>query len=46
LTTNYGTTLTFTQEMQGTAEIITEDVRLLQRFLQPLQALLERHVSS
>ncbi|GAK60545.1 hemolysin secretion transport system membrane protein [Candidatus Vecturithrix granuli] len=41
--TNYGNTLPFTQEMQGTAEIITENRRLLERFLQPIQALLAQN---
>jgi len=44
LTTNYGNTLPFTQEMQGTAEIITEDIRLLERFFQPIQALIQQHI--
>jgi len=39
LITNYGKTLPFSQEMQGTAEIITEDLRLLDRFLKPIRAL-------
>lgn len=42
LTTTYGTTLTFTQEMPGTADIITEDARLLERFLRPLRALFKQ----
>ena len=42
LTTNYGKTLTFSQEMQGTADIITEDLRLIERFLQPIRALINR----
>jgi HlyD family secretion protein len=45
LTTTYGITLPFTQEMQGTAEVITEDIRLLERFFQPIRALLTQHVS-
>jgi HlyD family secretion protein len=40
LTTNYGKTLTFSQEMQGVAEIITDDLRLLDRFLNPIRAFL------
>ncbi len=44
LTTNYGNTLPFTQEMQGAAEIITEDRRLLERFFQPIQALIQQHL--
>ena len=42
LTTNYGKILTFSQEMQGVAEIITDDLRLLDRFLNPIRALIER----
>lgn len=42
LITNYGRTLPFSQEMQGTAEIITEKRRLLTRLLQPLHALMSR----
>lgn len=42
LQTNYGKTLPFSQEMQGTAEIITDDLRLLDRFLQPIRALWNR----
>jgi hypothetical protein len=38
LRTSYGKTLPFTQEMPGTAEIITEERRLLARFLQPIEA--------
>jgi HlyD family secretion protein len=41
LMTNYGKTLSFSQEMQGTAEIVTDDLRLLDRFLQPIKALLK-----
>jgi HlyD family secretion protein len=42
LTTNYGKTLVFSQQMQGTAEIITEDIRLLHRFLNPIRALIKQ----
>jgi HlyD family secretion protein len=42
LTTNYGKTLTFSQEMQGTAEIVTDDLRLLDRFLNPIRALIKK----
>ncbi|GHT55571.1 hemolysin [Bacteroidia bacterium] len=42
LVTNYGKTLTFTQEMTGTAEIITEDLRLIDRFLNPIKAVIKR----
>jgi hypothetical protein len=33
LTTSYGKTLTFHQEMQGSANIITEDRRVVERVL-------------
>jgi HlyD family secretion protein len=39
LVTNYGKELAFGQQMQGTAEIITEDLRLLDRFLNPIRSL-------
>jgi HlyD family secretion protein len=42
LITNYGKALVFSQEMQGTAEIITEDLRLLDRFLNPIRALIKK----
>ncbi|MCL2042324.1 MAG: HlyD family secretion protein [Bacteroidales bacterium] len=42
LTTNYGKTLDFSQEMSGTAEIITEDLRLIERFFNPVKALIKR----
>ncbi len=42
LKTNYGKTLAFSQEMSGSAEIITEDMRLIERFLNPIKALIKR----
>lgn len=39
LTTNYNKSIPFSQNMAGTAEIITEDVRLLERFLNPLRSI-------
>jgi len=44
LITNYGIELRFAQKIEGTAEIITEDQRLLQRIFNPLKALLKEHV--
>lgn len=41
--TNYGMDLPFSQEMQGTAEIITEDLRLIQRILNPVRSVLRRN---
>ena len=42
LVTNYGKTLEFSQEMTGSAEIITEDLRLLDKFLNPIRAVVKR----
>jgi HlyD family secretion protein len=42
LITNYGKTITFSQQMTGTAEIITEDLRLIDRFLNPIKAIIKR----
>ena len=42
LVTNYGKTLEFSQEMTGSAEIITEDLRLLDKFLNPIKAVIKR----
>ena len=39
-TTLYGKKLDFTQNMQGTAEIITEDTRLLQKIINPFRHLI------
>ncbi len=43
LKTLYGINLKFTQKMQGTAEIITEDVRLLQKIINPFRYLVSRN---
>lgn len=43
LTTLYGKKLEFTQNMQGTAEIITEDVRLLQKIVNPFRYMISRN---
>jgi HlyD family secretion protein len=40
LITSYGKALVFTQRLNGTAEIITNDIRLLHRILQPLKHIL------
>jgi HlyD family secretion protein len=42
LKTGYGTELNFTQDMQGIAEIITNDRRLLERIVLPLKAAFAR----
>ena len=45
LKTFYGIELEFTQEMQGTAEIITEKRRLLMRLVDPIRFIFEKNVS-
>ena len=42
LATTYGKVLTFSQEMTGTAEIITEDLRLLDKFINPIKAVIKK----
>lgn len=44
--TNYNIPLSFGQEMKGTAEIITEDLRLIQRFVNPVKSLLKHRLSA
>ncbi|WP_295991261.1 HlyD family efflux transporter periplasmic adaptor subunit [uncultured Alistipes sp.] len=39
MTTSYGRELPMIQQMDGTAEIITDDLRLLERFVQPVVSL-------
>ncbi|MGD9929419.1 MAG: HlyD family secretion protein [Mangrovibacterium sp.] len=39
LKTNYNLSLTFSQEMKGDVEIVTEDLRLIQRFFNPVKSL-------
>jgi HlyD family secretion protein len=43
LTTLYGKKLEFTQNMQGAAEIITEDQRLLQKIVNPFRYLISKN---
>lgn len=43
LKTLYGKELEFTQNMQGTAEIITEDLRLLQKIINPFRHLVSKN---
>ncbi|MCT4643530.1 MAG: HlyD family secretion protein [Carboxylicivirga sp.] len=45
LVSNYGKLLPFKQNMQGMAEIITEDLTLAERMIYPLRAILEAHVN-
>ena len=40
LTTNYGETLPITYEMKASAEIVTENLSLLERFFMPLRKIL------
>ncbi|MCL1849977.1 MAG: HlyD family secretion protein [Bacteroidetes bacterium] len=42
LVTNYGKTLVLSQDMTGTAEIITEDLRLLDKFINPIRAVIKK----
>ncbi len=44
LATSYGLTLAFSQEMKGDAEIVTEDLRLIQRFFNPIKSVLKERV--
>ena len=44
LKTNYNIPLTFSQEMKGDAEVVTEDLRLIQRFFNPIKSLLKDKV--
>jgi multidrug resistance efflux pump len=44
LVSNYGKHLTLLTEMTGSAEIITEDMRLIQRFINPIKSLLKKHL--
>ena len=46
LTTLYGVTVDFTQNMQGTAEIITEDLRLLQKIVNPVRHMISKNKKS
>jgi multidrug resistance efflux pump len=43
LTTLYGKSLEFSQNMQGTAEIMTDDLRLLQKILNPFRYLITKN---
>ena len=44
LVSNYGKLLPFKQNMQGMAEIITDDQSLAERMIYPLKAIMEEHV--
>jgi HlyD family secretion protein len=43
LTTTYNKKLDFTQNMQGTAEIMTNDLRLLQKIINPFRHLITKN---
>ena len=45
LVTNYGTKLDFNHEISGTAEIITEDRRLIQRLFDPIKSIFRERVA-
>ena len=42
LTTTYKKELNFKNGMTGQSEIITEDIRLIERFINPIKAVLKR----
>ena len=44
LVSNYGKKLAFLPEMTGSAEIITEDLRLIERFFNPIKALIKKNL--
>ena len=46
LKTTYGKELTFSQEMQGSAEIVTDDLRLLDKFINPIKAIFKNKIST
>lgn len=46
LNTLYGKKLEFTQRMQGTAEIVTEDLRLIQKIINPFRHLVSKSRTS
>lgn len=43
LVSSYKSKFRFIQQMDGTAEIITKDTRLIERFIQPLESLFKNH---
>ncbi len=45
LITNYGITLDFTYDMEGNAEIITQDILLINKLLNPIKSVLKRNSS-
>jgi multidrug efflux pump subunit AcrA (membrane-fusion protein) len=43
LTTNYGKTLDMQQELHGNSEIITDDLRLIERIIYPVKMVIEKN---
>ena len=43
LKTNYKKDIKFVRQLQGTAEIITDDRRLIERFIEPIKSLLKKY---
>lgn len=46
LTTNYGITLPASQEMTASAEIVTEELRLIERLIMPVKKVMKEGLSS
>lgn len=44
LTTNYGKKLEFSQEMTGMAEIVTKDMRLIEKLIQPIRYIFKQNL--
>jgi HlyD family secretion protein len=44
LTSTYGKTFEFNNEIQGSAEIITDDLRLIQRIFNPIKSLFKERI--
>ncbi len=42
--TNYNIDITFSQNMQGSAEIITDDIRILNRIFQPIKSVIKNRL--
>jgi len=43
MVSSYKNKFRFIQQMDGTAEIITKDTRLIERFVQPIESLFKNH---
>ncbi len=44
MTTNYNLDISFSQNMQGSAEIVTDDIRVLYRIIQPIKSILKNRL--